>query len=92
MDGVTPVDESQGSQARTDLETEARTSTDVVVTVSTDNVSVPPTKAQIDTALGANRPAGFIGIIIDNGGVGTVFLCVRSLLDSWWTETLTKAP
>jgi len=59
---------------------------------SEDNVSAPPTDAQLDSAFGepATVGEGFIGLIDDNNAATTAWLCV-SLGGSWWTEGLTKA-
>jgi len=60
--------------------------------VSTDNVSSPPTDAQLDTAFGtpATVGEGFIGIVDDNDAETAVWLCV-AVGTSWWYEALTKA-
>lgn len=61
---------------------------------STDNVSDPPSDAEIDTAFGepGTVGAGFIGIIDDNGGGvdGDVWLCV-STGSKWFTVGMTEA-
>lgn len=66
------------------------TSAAIILNFATDNVALPPTDAQITAAFGS-RPVGFVGFIIDNGGSGTVILCVRSQQDTWWLEQFTKA-
>lgn len=93
LDHLVPIDESDGSQARSDLlesQVVDISSTPIVLGFSTDNVAIPPTDAQITTAFGS-QSVGFVGILIDNGGIGTVFLVVKSELDSWWYEQFTKA-
>ena len=89
LDGITPLDESPGSEARTALIAgEGRIP--VVLTNSKDNVSGTPTEAEFDLAFGA-KPVGFIGIVIDGGGAGQVWLVVRSKSELWWYERLTRA-
>lgn len=60
--------------------------------VSTDNVSSPPTDAQLDSAFGtpATVGEGFIGLIDDNNAETDVWLCV-AIGSSWFYEQLTKA-
>lgn len=62
------------------------------VPVSTDDVSNPPTDAQLDTAFGtpAERGEGFIGIVDDNDVGTTIWLCIVTG-SAWWYEQLTKA-
>ena len=57
--------------------------------VSNDNVSNPPTDAQLDTAF-PNAYNGFVGIV-DDSGVGLIVWLVVYVSDSWWYEGLTKA-
>lgn len=58
---------------------------------STDNVSNPPTDAEIDTAFGTPASVGtpFVGII-DDGGADTIMWLVASNGTSWWYTSLTK--
>lgn len=60
--------------------------------LSDNNVSSPPTSAQIITALGTASILndGMAGIIDDAGGGTAVWLCVVKN-SSWWYEALTKA-
>lgn len=89
LDPVIPTDESEGSKSRAVLEfPNAREGT--THTYSINNVSSPPTEAQIEAAFGP-RPAGWIGLIIDGGSAGAVWLCVKSKSNLWWYEALTKA-
>lgn len=62
------------------------------VRVVDDNVSSPPTDAQLDSAFGApaDLGSGFVGIVDDNGAESAVYLCVV-VGTSWWYEALTKA-
>lgn len=59
---------------------------------SADNVSSPPTDAEIDAAFGTPAAVGdgFIGLIDDNGAGTTIWLCV-ALNSQWWYEQLTAA-
>jgi hypothetical protein len=60
---------------------------------SEDNVSSPPTDAEIDGAFGTPAAVGegFIGLIDDNNANTTAWIVV-SLGGSWWyPPTLTKA-
>jgi hypothetical protein len=61
-------------------------------TVSTNNVSSPPTDAELDTVFGtaANLPEGFSGFVDDNGAGTTVWYCV-AINSAWWYTQLTKA-
>jgi hypothetical protein len=61
-------------------------------TISTANVSSPPTDAQLDSAFGdaATLPNGFVGIVDDNGAGTAVWLCVVAN-NNWWYEALTVA-
>lgn len=89
LDPIVPLDESESSRSQATLEfPNARAGT--MLTFSTNNVSNPPTKAEIDAAFGA-RPSGWIGFIIDAGGSGVVWLCIRSQSSNWYFELLTKA-
>jgi hypothetical protein len=64
------------------------------VAFSTNNVSDPPSDAEIDAAFGtpAQVGGGFIGVIDDNGGgvSGDVWLCVSNS-SAWFYVGLTKA-
>lgn len=59
---------------------------------SGNNVSNPPTDAQLDTAFGqpADLRWGFMGLVDDNDADATVWL-VATNGTSWWYEQLTKA-
>jgi hypothetical protein len=89
-DDIHPSDGRQSSDEVATLIADEVESAAVVLNFSTNNVSLPPTDAQITAAFGS-RPVGFIGFIIDNGGSGTVILCIRSQQDNWWYEQFTKA-
>jgi len=65
-----------------------RTHEDFSVTLSEDNVSNPPTDAQLDSAFGTVFD-GFVGLVYDGAGT-TVWLCVY-LASAWWTVELTEA-
>ncbi len=60
--------------------------------ISEDNVSSPPTDAELDTAFGtaASLPNGFVGLVDDAAGDTTIWLCYV-VSDSWYYEQLTKA-
>lgn len=62
------------------------------LSVVTDNVSNPPTDAELDTAFG--QPAalgeGYGGIVDDNGAGANVWLCYVAGT-AWWYEALTRA-
>lgn len=60
--------------------------------VAKDDVSNPPTDAELDTAFGsaADLYNGFIGLVDDNGAGTTVWLCTV-VNDSWFYEQLTLA-
>lgn len=91
LDDIHPSDGRQSSdEVATLIMDEAASTSRIILDFSTDNISIPPTDAQIRTAFG-DRPVGFIGFIIDRGGSGTVFLCIRSQQDNWWYERYTKA-
>ena len=62
------------------------------VTVSTADVSNPPTDAELDAALGdpATVGAGYIRLLDDNDADTHVYL-VASNGTSWWYAALTKA-
>ena len=64
----------------------------VYVPTATDNVSSPPTDAELDTAFGQPSALGdgFIGLLDDNGAGTTVWLC-QVINSAWWYEGLTKA-
>ena len=84
------VDRRESSDAVATLIKDEASSSVVFLTFSTDNVSLPPTDAQIEAAFGA-RTTGFVGFIIDNGLSGTVILCIKSQSDNWWFEIFTRA-
>ena len=60
--------------------------------VATDDVSSPPTDAELDTAFGdsATLGAGFTGLLDDNDAGTAVWLCYV-VAGAWWYEALTKA-
>jgi hypothetical protein len=60
--------------------------------VSTDNVTNPPTDAELDTAFGtpATVGAGFTALLDDNGA-GTNVYHVASDGTNWWYAAMTKA-
>jgi len=83
-----PEDRSVGSAWREELEKgEPETA---ILPRSRNNVGSPPTEAEIDTAFGP-RTVGWIGMIIDGGGAGVVWLIVRSEGNLWYYEQMTKA-
>lgn len=75
LDELVPADEGPGSEARAELV--GRDSLiPVFVTYTLDNVSATPTEAEIQAAFGP-RKSGFVGIIVDGGGAGKVWLCTK---------------
>ena len=60
--------------------------------VAKDDVSSPPTDAELDTAFGdpATLGAGFTGLLDDNNAGTAVWLCYV-VAGAWWYEALTKA-
>jgi hypothetical protein len=60
--------------------------------VATDDVSSPPTDAELDTAFGtpATVGTGFTALIDDNGAGSAVYL-VASDGTNWWYSSMTKA-
>ena len=93
LDDVVPVDRSSGSKATTNLE-QVGLDVGVILPYSIDNVSNPPTEAQLDAAFGTN-PAGWFSAVVDSGGAGQVWLVMRSVSNAdgfrWWYEALTRA-
>jgi len=89
LDPVVPTDESEGSKARTDLEG-VNLRAGVMMTYSKNDVSNPPTEDQLNEAFGP-RPSGWVGFIIDGGGAGVVWFCIKSTSEKWYYELLTKA-
>lgn len=89
LDPVVPVDDSEGSKARTVLE-HPNPRLGVMMTYSKLNVSNPPSEAELDEAFGS-KPSGWAGFVIDGGGAGVVWLCIRSTSGLWYYEQLTKA-
>ena len=65
---------------------------DIKLVVNTDNVSNPPTDAELDTAFGtpATLGAGYMALIDDNGA-GSNFYIVCSDGTNWWHSAFTKA-
>ena len=59
---------------------------------SDNNVSYPPTDAQLDAAFGTPAAVGdgFVGVLDDNGAGTDVYLCVSDGT-LWWYETLAQA-
>ena len=64
----------------------------IIPHLSDDNVSNPPTDAQLDTAFGVptTLPDPFLAIVDDAGAGITVWLCVATN-SAWYYEQLTKA-
>jgi hypothetical protein len=64
----------------------------LLLKVYTDDVSDPPTDAELDAAIGtpATVGAGFIAIMDDNGA-GAALYIVASDGTNWWHAALTKA-
>lgn len=62
------------------------------VSTSDDDVSSPPTDAELDAAFGtpATVGDGFVGLLDDNGAGASVYL-VASDGTNWWYTALTKA-
>jgi len=60
--------------------------------ISTDNVSNPPTDAELDSAFDtpANLPTNFIGLVDDNGAGTNMWLVVADG-SAWWYVAMTKA-
>jgi hypothetical protein len=60
--------------------------------MSNDDVSNPPTDAELDTAFGTPATVGdaFLGIVDDNAAATNVWLCVAKN-SAWWYVALTKA-
>ena len=59
---------------------------------SNDNVSDPPTDAELDSAFGTPSMVGngFIGVLDDAGAGSKVWLCIAKN-SKWWYEELTAA-
>ena len=62
---------------------------EVGIKVVGDNVSSPPTDGELDTAFGTVYD-GFVGLVDDNAGGTTVWLCAF-VNSKWWYEQLTAA-
>jgi len=64
----------------------------VIPLVADDDVTNPPTDAELDTAFGAPATvgAGFVGILDDNGAGATVYICASDGAN-WWYAAMTKA-
>lgn len=62
------------------------------ITLSNDNVSNPPTAAELTTAFGAftDLPDPFLGIV-DDAGAGTTVWLVVAVNSTWHYEGLTLA-
>lgn len=62
------------------------------VALSNDDVSDPPTDAQLDSAFGTPSMIGngFVGVLDDAGAGTKVWLCVAKN-SRWWYEELTAA-
>ena len=62
------------------------------VMVKTDDVSDPPTDAELDSAFGqpGDLGAGFVGLLDDDAAGADVYLCLSDG-SNWWYATLTKA-
>ena len=62
------------------------------VQLSTDNVSDPPTDAELNTAFGTPEVLGpgFVGLVDDGNAHAYVWLCC-TIAASWWYEQLTLA-
>lgn len=60
--------------------------------LSTDDVSSPPTDAELDSAFGtpATVGTGFIGVV-DDAGAGSAFYVCCSDGTNWWYSAMTKA-
>ncbi len=60
--------------------------------VFTDNVSNPPTDAELDSAIGTPSTvgAGYLALLDDNGAGTNVYL-VASDGTNWWHVAMTKA-
>jgi hypothetical protein len=60
--------------------------------VFTDDVSNPPTDAELDSAIGtpADKGAGYKAIVDDNGAGANVYLVVSDGTN-WWHQALTKS-
>jgi hypothetical protein len=88
LEGVTPVDESKGSKARTDLIKEEGLARTVLLPISLADVSNPPTTTELAAIFG-NPPAGSAGFVIDGGG-GLTWFVVKRTTAQWGYELLTQ--
>lgn len=61
----------------------------VMTELRDDNVSNPPTQAEMVSSFGAAGREGFVGVLDDDGGDNDVYLVVDNGL-SYWYVTLTK--
>lgn len=61
----------------------------VTLSLSTLNVSSPPTDAQLTTAFG--NPGKATAHVVIDGGSGAVWFVVKAEGGSWWYEALTEA-
>lgn len=79
-------------QTRLERRLDALQIPEVYLPIATDNVSSPPTDAQLDAAFGtpAAVGAGFRGLVDDNDADTAVWFVVSNGV-SWWYEALTKA-
>lgn len=59
------------------------------VLVSDDDVSSPPTDAELTTAFGTQND-GFLGVLDDGGAGATVYVVVRKN-SAWWYASMTEA-
>lgn len=63
--------------------------TSVDVPVCRDNVSNPPTAAEVTTCFTTNVHNGFLGLINDNGAGNDIYLVAR-VGGKWWSFTGTE--
>ena len=88
LDDLVPADEGPGSEARAELVGVAAASP-VFITHVSANVSATPTEEEIVAVFGPKN-AGFIGAIIDGGGAGKMWLCVK-VRNYWHFVGMTRA-
>lgn len=79
-------------EARLDIDSLVNMAAGLRTVVSTDDVSDPPTDAELDSAFGtpASLGEGFVGVVDDNSGDTDVWLCWTSD-GSWYYSKGTKA-
>lgn len=91
LDEVHPTDRREGADSVTEFAPAVIPPGIPFHLISAGTLSVPPTDAELNIAIGSDAQLGNAFIVRDGFGANLLWLVVKGGANTWWYERLTKA-